>query len=423
MKLFDGLGAAQTLVRLHELFSLLLPLLIAGFTLAAQQGYTADSIWVLVQQTGVVLTSRRVDVQCRKSLNRFSKLLSFLRGAPLPTIKDIAELAGVSPATVSRVLSGQITVKEETRRRIEEAVRKFDYRPNYLARSLVLKETKTVGVVIPDILNPYYSALARGVEDEARRVGRSVVLCNSDNRVDKELSYLQMLEYKQVDGIILVSAGHQGAHLKELIDRKIPLVLASRRVDGVDVDTVAVDNVKGAREATRHLIQMGHRRIAMIAGNLSLRTGQERLDGFRQAFLQAGVPMDEKLVVTKGSFQLQEGYTVMCNLLRRSRRPTAVFAANDVLAIGAIGAIQSQGLSVPGDVAVVGFDGIQFGELINPRLTTVSVRPYGIGKTACKLLIDRLSLKRDQPTRLVVSEAHLEIRESCGARSKSTSDC
>ncbi|MGE5620402.1 MAG: LacI family DNA-binding transcriptional regulator [Sphingomonadaceae bacterium] len=334
----------------------------------------------------------------------------------MPTIKDIAALAGVSPATVSRVLSGHITVKDETRRRIEEAVQRLDYRPNFLARSLVLKETKTIGVVIPDILNPYYSGLVRGVEDEAQRVGRSVVLCNTDNKVGKETSYLELLEYRHVDGIILVSAGHSGEHLQGLLDRKIPLVLASRRLDGVEVDTVAVDNTGGAYEATRHLIQLGHRRIAMIAGNLFLRTGQERLEGYRRAHSEAGIPIDEKLVVTKGSFQFQEGYAVMRNLLRRSYPPTAVFAANDILAMGAISAVQSQGLSVPKDVAVVGFDGIRFGELLNPRLTTVSVRTYEMGRMACRLLIDRLTRKKDRPPRLVVSETHLEIRESCGAR-------
>lgn len=332
----------------------------------------------------------------------------------MATIKDIASLAEVSPATVSRFLNGQITVREETRRRIEDAVLRLNYKPNYLARSLVLKETQTIGVIIPDILNPYYSSLARGIEDEAQRAGWSVVLCNSDNRPDKELSYLQVLEYKHVDGIILVSSGRSGDHLKHILDRKLPLVLASRRVDGVDVDTVAVANTQGAYAATKHLISLGHSRIATIAGNLALSTGRERLEGYRKALSEAGIPVDERLVVTVEGFQYQGGYSAMMQLSEESPWPSALFAANDLTAIGAINAIQSRGATVPRDVAVVGFDGIPLGELIRPRLTTMSVQPYEIGKTACELLLDRVAGKNPSP-RLVVAEAHLEIRESCGA--------
>lgn len=332
----------------------------------------------------------------------------------MATIKDIASLADVSPATVSRFLNGQITVREETRRRIENAVQQLNYKPNYLARSLVLKETKTIGVVIPDILNPYFPGLTRGVEDEAQRAGWSVVLCNSDNKVDKELAYLEMLRYKQVDGIILVSSGQPPEQLQGLLDQKVNLVLAGRRIDGVETDTVAIANTKGAYEATRHLIGLGHRRIAFIGGSPFLRTSRERLEGHSQALSEADIPMEEA-IVTYGSFQYQGGFSAMAQLLQRSPRPTAVFAANDLMAIGAINAVQAEGGSVPEDVAVVGFDGIPLGELIRPRLTTMSVSPYKIGKTACRLLLDRVARKRNPSPRLVIADARLEIRESCCA--------
>ena len=333
----------------------------------------------------------------------------------MATIKDIASLAEVSPATVSRFLNGQISVREETRRRIEDAVLRLNYRPNYLARSLVLKETQTIGVIIPDIQNPYHSSLARGVEDEAQRAGWTVVLCNSDNNPDKELNYLQVLEYKHVDGIILASSGRSGDHLKRLLDRKVPLVLASRPVDGVEVDTVAVANEQAAYEATKHLIGLGHRRIATMGGDLLLRTWRERLDGYRRALSEAGIPVDERLVVTVEGLQYESGYSAMLQLLEESPWPTALFAANDLMAIGAINAVQSQGATVPGDVAVVGLDGIPLGELIRPRLTTMSIRSYEIGKTACQLVLDRAAGGKNPPPRLVIAKAHLEIRESCGA--------
>lgn len=333
----------------------------------------------------------------------------------MSTIRDIASLARVSPSTVSRFLNGHISVQEETRRRIEEAVHQLDYKPNYLARSLVLKETQTIGVVVPDILNPYYSAVARGVEDEAQLVGWSVVLCNSDNRVDKELDYLRILEYKHVDGIILVSSGQSGEHLQEILRRGIHLVLASRRVDDVDVDAVAVANAEGAREATRHLISLGHRLVATITGNPFLRTGRERLDGYRQALLEASIPLRKELITSVQDFQYQGGSAAMMRLLDRSLRPTAVFAANDLIAIGAISTIQAQGMSVPRDVAVVGFDGIPVGEMVRPRLTTMSVRPHDIGKTACRLLLDRVVRGLDTPSRTIIAGASLVIRESCGA--------
>ncbi len=333
----------------------------------------------------------------------------------MPTIRDIAARAAVSPATVSRFLSGRLEVKEDTRRRIEEAVQAFDYKPNYLARSLTLKATQTIAVVIPDILNPYYSGLARGVEDEAQKMGWSVLLCNTDNRVDKELSYLQMLEYKHVDGIILVAAGGSGEHLQGLLERKLAIVLASRRVEGVEADTVAVANTQGAYEATRHLISLGHRRIAIIAGDLSLPTSRERLEGYRQALVDAGLPVDESLVGARGDFHHETGATIMKAMLRQRHAPTAVFAASDTLALGAINAVQTQGKVVPNDVAIVGFDGIPLGQLVKPRLTTIMIRPYWIGKTACRMLLDRVVRKKNPPPRMAVAEARLLVRESCGA--------
>lgn len=330
----------------------------------------------------------------------------------MTSIKDIASLAGVSTATVSRFLNGHITVREETQRRIEDAVRMLDYRPHYLARSLVLKETQTIGAVIPDILNPYFSELARGVEDEAVRTGWSMVLCNSDNKVDKELSYLQMLQYRRVDGIVLVSSGQSKESLQALMDGGVHVALAARRVDGVKTDSVTIQNTRGAYEATRYLIGLGHRRIAMIGGISQVVSSRERLEGYRMGLAEAGIPVEKGLIL-EGGLQIQGGYSAMKRLLRRSPRPTAVFAANDLMAIGAINAIQTEGAVVPDDISVVGFDGISLGDVIKPRLTTVSVAPYRIGRTACRLLLDRVARKRNPAPRMLTVEPSLVIRESC----------
>jgi LacI family transcriptional regulator len=332
----------------------------------------------------------------------------------MATLKDIAAHAGVSPSTVSRFLNGQITVRDDTRERIEKAVKELGYKANYLARSLVLKETQTIGVVIPDILNPYFSSIARGLEDEAQKNGWSMILCNSDNKVDKELDYLQLLEYKYVDGIILVSTCQRAEQLESFVNRGVNLVLLGRRIQGLGVDMVVVDNVGGAYMAVQHLIGLGHTRIAAISACQTIPTSWERLEGYRQALTEAGHLVDEELVINQGEFQYEDGYSAMEQLLSR-HIPSAVFAANDLMAIGAINTIQEHGGTVPDDIAVVGFDGLDVGTWIRPRLTTIAVSPYRLGEMSFRILMNRLSADEELGPQVEKLETQLVIRESCGA--------
>ena len=340
----------------------------------------------------------------------------------MATIRDIAEASGVSPATVSRYLNGRIKVRDETRRRIDEAVRELDYRPNYLARSLVLKETKTLGVVIPDILNPFFAGFARGAEDEAWESGLSVILCNSDNRRDKEQAYLKWLEYKQVDGIVLVSTGLSSGHLQEILARGIRMLVAGRRIEGLAADRLVIDNLKGARELTRHLLGLGHTRIAVIKVARHVSTTHERIKGYEQALAEAGQEAAVAARATAREFRYEDGYAAMEELLGRRRGSgreafTAVFALNDLMAIGAVNAIQSQGLTVPDDIAVVGFDGLRWGTWIRPRLTTYSVSPYNYGRRSCRMLLRRIGASGEKSSYVEeVIRGKLIVRESCGAR-------
>jgi LacI family transcriptional regulator len=339
----------------------------------------------------------------------------------MSTIRDIAEASGVSTTTVSRYLNGQIRVKEETRKRIDEAVRTLGYRPDFLARSLVLKETKTIGVVIPDILNPFFAGFARGVEDVAWEKGLSVILCNSDNRKDKEQSYLQWLEYKHVDGIVLVSTGLNSEHLQDILVRGIKMVVAGRRIKGLEADRLVIDNVEGARKLTRHLLVLGHTRIAVIKAAGHVSSTSERIKGYEQALSEFKIKPDKELIVTVKEFRYENGYTGMMKLIHNRlaetiRRFTAVFALNDLMAIGAINAIQEYGLSVPGDIAVVGFDGLRLGTWIRPKLTTYGVSPYNYGKRSCRMLLRRISAQdRRRSYNEETIKGMLIVRESCGA--------
>jgi LacI family transcriptional regulator len=333
----------------------------------------------------------------------------------LATIKDLASEAKVSIATVSRYLNGKIIVREETKKRIEDAVQKLNYRPNYMARSLILNETETIGVVVPDILNPYFSGFARGVEDEARRKKISVILCNSDNEVEKEKEYLHWLQYKNVDGIVLVSTGLNHEFLEGLSAKGQKFVIAGRRIRSLTADYVSVANVTGAGEVVDHLIGLGHRRIAAVTVSHHVSTSADRLKGYRNALRKAGIEFHKELVIDGERFRYENGYESMKRLLDRTRDFTAVFAFNDLMAIGAVNALQDSGISVPQDVSVAGFDGLQWGTWIRPSLTSYSVIPYEYGCRACLLLFDRIA-SPEQDYRHITIRGELVVRDSTTKR-------
>ena len=330
----------------------------------------------------------------------------------MPTMRDVAEQANVSVTTVSHVINGTRFVSEELRKRVLEAMKRLDYRPNILARGLRVGKTNTIGLIVPDNSNPFFAEVSRVVEDVGFDSGYSVILCNSDGNLDKELTYIDVLVAKQVDGIIFIASSSQSEHLRLLIDEKIPLVVADREMPDLDVDLVLVDNSRGGYEATKYLLELGHRRIGCISGPSEITPSAERIKGYRQAVSEFDVPFDENLIV-RGDFQFEGGKRAMSQLLALPKLPSAVFICNDVMAIGAMGSIHSAGLKMPEDISIVGFDDISQASATWPPLTTIAQPIEQMARIATELLIQRLSDSAGPERRRIVLEASLVIRGSC----------
>jgi LacI family transcriptional regulator, repressor for deo operon, udp, cdd, tsx, nupC, and nupG len=329
-------------------------------------------------------------------------------------LKDVANLANVSTATVSRVLANKDTVSEETKAKVLEAVNKLNYLPNLLGRQLRKLETNTILVVVPDITNTFFSEVLRGIAQAARQNGYRVLLADTQNYIDSELDFLNYLRQKQVDGVILLTARTDSGLIQEF-SHDYPIVLACEYYEGSSIPTVSIDNISSSRKITDHLIQLGHRRIAHISGPLNVVINRDRLKGYKQALAQHSLEM-EPVLFQEGDFTIESGYNLMKKLLAVEHAPTAVFAANDAMAIGAVQAIKSSGLQVPGDIAVVGFDDIQMASILEPSLTTIAQPVFEIGVTSMNLLA-RLMKKEEIQKRHFVLEDKLVIRESCGFHS------
>lgn len=336
------------------------------------------------------------------------------REEPMPhgriTMEDVAERAGVSVTTVSHVINRTRPVSEELRTRVLAAMDELGYRPNLLARSLRRGRTHTIGMILPDNVNPFFAEVARGVEDTAFGQGYSVVICNTDGDLDKESFYASLLAEKRMDGIIFVAAGGSAEQVRALQDRGMLVVVVDRELPEVAVDQVLTDNAHGGYLATRHLIELGHRRIGCITGPSDVTPSAERVTGYRRALEEAGIPIDERIIV-RGDFQCESGYRVAQHLLTLAQPPTAIFACNDLMAIGAISAAVSLGYRIPEDISVVGFDDIRLSSYTNPPLTTVHQPIYEIGVLATTILLERMKDRTMPPSRRVL-ETHLIVRQS-----------
>lgn len=331
----------------------------------------------------------------------------------MTTIREVAESAGVSYATVSHVINNTRLVSPETRERVLAAMAALNYRPNALARSLRQGKSNTIGLVLPDSANPFFAEISRSIEDEAFRKGYSVFLCNTELDTQRELFYVDVLSKKQVDGIIFIAAGDQADSLDFLLRRNLPVVMIDRNVPSVELDAVLTDNQLGGLLATQHLLDLGHTRIACIAGPSSITPSAERIIGYRKALEQAGLPYDETLVV-RGDYHAQSGLEITHFILNMDPRPTAIFALNDLMALGALRAAAEAGCSVPKDLAVVGYDDLELSRFTNPPLTTIAQPKKEIGVQAVNMLIDRMSQRNKPPTRLVLPP-ELIVRRSTQA--------
>lgn len=332
------------------------------------------------------------------------------------TRDDVAKLAGVSSATVSYVInSGPRPVSEETRRRVVQAIEALDYVPSAAARSLKIKRTGTIGLMIPDILNPIFAELAKVIEDELLAAGHSVILCNSYEDPRRELVYLNMLWGKQVDGLVLISTSRNVQTLYRFEKAKKPIVLVDRRVPHLAADCVLPDNEAGSYQAVRHLIACGHTRIGLINLPASLTPGEGRLAGYVRALGEAGLRLDPALV-KEGPYTGKEGAATFRAMLELPRRPTAIFISNNRLALGALQAIKGLGLRMPDDIALAVFDDPSFYAVMTPSITAVSTPLQRYATEATALLKARLSGSYTGAPRSVVIPQRLAVRESTTGR-------
>lgn len=304
----------------------------------------------------------------------------------MATIYDVARRAAVSPATVSRVLNRRESVNAEMAERVHAAVAALGYRPNSVARSLRRQAAPVWAVVISDIENPHFTSLVRGVEDVARANGKSVVLCNSDEDLAEEAQYLDVALAAQMSGVIISPASDRRTDVSALLARGIPVVTIDRRLRNSPVSSVVVDNSRGARGATRHLLAAGYQRVACITGPLTTSTARQRLAGYRQALREAGVPFDDRLVRVS-DYKEAGGYASATDLLAAGRPPDALFVTNSLMTVGSLEAMSDLGIRVAQDVGIVGFDDNPWARLMRPALSTVAQPTNDIGRHAAELLL------------------------------------
>ena len=325
-------------------------------------------------------------------------------------MRDVAKQADVSTATVSRVLRTPASVKEETRLKVLKVIEELNYQPNILARQLRTNKTNTVLIVIPTLTNTVFAEMLGGIESVATQNDYRVLLGNSNHQKERNIGYLDYLKQKQVDGVIFLTSELGEAVLNE-IAAEHPMVLTSEYIHGAQFPMVSIDNVICGRKATEHLIELGHSRIAHLSGPglLSL----DRLNGYKDALLIHGIPFDETLVV-EGHFTFESGYQIMKKWLNSQNPPTAVFAANDEMAIGAMKAALESGKRIPKDIAIVGFDNIKFSSVFEPSLTTIAQPFFEMGVKSMNLLIQQINQGPILDKHFVL-ESELVIRQSCGS--------
>ena len=328
-------------------------------------------------------------------------------------IRDVARQAGVAPITVSRVINQPESVTPATRERVLRVIADLNYVPNTLAKSLRSRQSHTLALMLSDITNPFWTTVARGVEDAASKHGYHVILCNTDEDPVKEAASLTLLLQRRVDGIIIAPTTNEHQRLAALKRQQTACVLIDRRVDGFKADTVYGDSAEAARQLVDHLIGLGHRRIALINGPAAISSARDREAGYRAALKMRRVPVDESLILS-GEFKQSSGHQLAQRLLARQPRPTAIFAANNFIAVGVLQVLHAAGLRLPDDMSLVCVDDVPYASVVDPFLTVAAQPAYDMGATAARLLIERLVAGRNLRPRTVVLPPELIIRRSSG---------
>ena len=329
-------------------------------------------------------------------------------------IKDVANKAGVSTATVSRVLGDFPGVRDKTRKKVLKAVSELNYEVNAVARNLRQKKTNSIGIIVGNVLSQFYSVIAKSVEDTNNKFGYNTILCNGDENPEKELEYLKVLKSNRVDGIILTPTGKNSEYVQHLIDSRTKMVLLDRLIEGVDCDAVLVDNTNGAYKAVKYLIDQGYRKIGIVDAYLDRTTGAERLKGYLQAIEEAGIAKDDSLIKI-GNFKKESGKRLTRELLKQSNRPEAIFTTNIDMSMGALIAIKEMGLTIPDDIGIVCFDDSDWASILDPPITVIRQPVYQLGSIAAELLIKKIENNKNslnQMPSIVTLNTELIIRES-----------
>ena len=333
------------------------------------------------------------------------------------TLRDVARVAGVHPATVSRALNEETRalVNAETAQRVLKAAEELGYQPNPIARGLKTNRSYTIGVLIPDLTNPLFPPILRGIEDRLETAGYTPLIANTDNDPERELLDSQTMRARQVDGIIAATARRDHRLHDALLAAGVELVLVNRRQDELPVSSATADDRLGMRLSVEHLISLGHTRIAHVAGPLDYSTGLDRHESFHRTMDEAGLEVDPGLVLVAEAFSEAEGARLCEQLMDEGREFTAVAAANDLLALGCYDVFATRGVRCPEQVSVVGFNDMPFADRFQPPLTTIHIPHYEIGKAAAQLMLERLQ-DGDSPPRAIQLEPHLVVRDSTAAR-------
>ena len=339
-----------------------------------------------------------------------------LRETKRVTMRQIAARAHVSVGTVSHVINNTAGVREPVRRRVLEAIERLGYQPSLLARGLRRNQTTIIGVIIPDISNPFFPLVVRGVEDIAYQNSYRLMLCNADNDAQKEQVYFDELRAYRMAGLIVIPSANSRLVAAAGTAGELPVICLDRCPEGWKGDSITVDNAEGAYQATRYLLELGHRRIAAIAGQLHVTSAVERLKGFKRALRECGITIAPEYI-QEGRFDRLSGYEKSLMLLQFSPRPTAIFAANDLVALGVLAAMRELGLRCPEDVSLAGFDDLEIASFTNPALTTVAQPAYQMGARAAALLFERLR-GENLPAQHIVMNTSLKARDSTAAPSR-----
>ena len=333
-------------------------------------------------------------------------------------IKDIARIAKVSHTTVSRALNNKSRIRNETKEKILSIAKELGYRPNFIARSLVMRRTRTLGLVITNIANPFYTELAQGIEKTATKLGYSIILCSTQSDISTEKQYIEMLRSKGVDGIIFSSAHMEDPNIVMLAEEEFPIIMVNRRTYHPTVkekiDYVGVDNILGGFMAVEHLVRLGHQRIGVIGGSAESSVGLERLDGGKKALDAYGLKQRDDFFL-EGNFLKRSGYQRAKQFLKMAEMPTAIFATNDYMALGVYQAILEEGIRIPEDVALIGFNDIEFSSMRGIELTTIGQKKFEMGAIAVEMLVEKIEEGDDRPSaKEIFLVPELIIRKTCG---------